>query len=158
MTKQSAGILLYRRSTHGLEFLLAHPGGPFWAKRDQGAWSIPKGEYAAGEDALATAIREFEEETGMRPTGEFLSLGEIVQTGGKIVVAWATEGDFEPANLQSNSFNLEWPPRSGHTVLFPEVDRAAWYSRSEAEDKILPSQRPFIARLVEALSQQARRL
>src|SRR5436309_1989670 len=127
MPKRSAGILLYRRRGEVLEFLLVHPGGPFWAKRDRGAWSIPKGEYAAGEDALPAAVREFEEETGMRPSGSFLPLGEIIQAGRKIVVAWAVEGDFDPAQFRSNTFTTEWPPRSGREATFPEVDRAAWF-------------------------------
>jgi predicted NUDIX family NTP pyrophosphohydrolase len=152
MPKRSAGILLHRRLAEDVEFLLVHPGGPFWAKRDRGAWSIPKGEYTAGEDALVAAVREFEEETGVRPSGSFLPLGEIVQAGGKNVVAWAVEGDFDPAQLRSNTFMLEWPPRSGRVATFPEIDRAAWLSRSEAEEKILAAQRPFIARLIALLS------
>ena len=143
---------MYRRRSNVLKFLLVHPGRPFWAKRDKGAWSIPKGEYSAPEDALATAVREIEEETGMRPPGPYLALGEIVQAGWKNVTAWAVEGDFDPAKLQSNTFALEWPPRSGREVMFPEVDRAAWFSQHEAEDKILAGQRPLIARLVARLS------
>jgi predicted NUDIX family NTP pyrophosphohydrolase len=151
MPKRSAGILMYRRGDADIELLLVHPGGPFWAKKDLGAWSIPKGEYAEGEDALAVAQREFEEETGARPHGDFLPLGEVVQPGRKIVTAWAIEGDFDPATLRSNRFELEWPPRSGRKVSFPEVDRAEWFSFAEARQKILSGQREFIARLTKAI-------
>jgi len=151
MPKRSAGILLYRRRGAGLELLLVHPGGPFWAKKDLGAWSIPKGEYSAGEDAFAVAKREFEEETGAPPQGEFLPLGEIAQAGGKIVTAWALEGDFDPVTLRSNTFELEWPPRSGRVQSFPEVDRAQWFAPGEASAKILKGQSPLIVRLLTAL-------
>ena len=151
MPKRSAGILMYRRGDAGIELLLVHPGGPFWAKKDLGAWSIPKGEYAEGEDALAVAKREFEEETGARPHGDFLPLGEIVQPGRKIVTAWAIEGDFDSATRRSNRFELEWPPRSGRKVSFPEVDRAEWFAPAEARQKILSGQREFIARLMQAI-------
>ena len=151
MPKRSAGILMFRRRGGEIEVLLMHPGGPFWAKRDAGAWSIPKGEYAQGEDALAVAKREFEEETGARPDGKFLPLGEVVQAGGKIVTAWALEGDFDPATLTSNRFELEWPPKSGREVSFPEVDRAQWFSPAEAQQKILAAQREFMTRLRDAL-------
>ena len=151
MPKRSAGILMFRRRGGEIEVLLMHPGGPFWAKTDAGAWSIPKGEYAQGEDALAVAKREFEEETGTRPDGKFLPLGEVVQAGGKIVTAWALEGDFDPATLTSNRFELEWPPKSGRKVSFPEVDRAQWFSPAEARQKILAAQREFMTRLRDAL-------
>jgi len=151
MPKRSAGILMFRRRGGEIEVLLMHPGGPFWAKKDAGAWSIPKGEYAQGEDALAVAKREFEEETGTRPDGKFLPLGEVVQAGGKIVTAWALEGDFDPATLTSNRFELEWPPKSGRKVSFPEVDRAQWFSPAEARQKILAAQREFMTRLRDAL-------
>jgi len=151
MPKRSAGILMFRRRGGEIEVLLMHPGGPFWAKKDAGAWSIPKGEYAQGEDALAVAKREFEEETGARPAGKFLPLGEVVQAGGKIVTAWALEGDFDPATLTSNRFELEWPPKSGREVSFPEVDRAQWFSPAEAQQKILAAQREFMTRLRDAL-------
>ena len=151
MPKRSAGILMYRRGDAGIELLLVHPGGPFWAKKDLGAWSIPKGEYAEGEDALAVAKREFEEETGARPHGDFLPLGEVVQPGRKIVTAWAIEGDFDSATRRSNRFELEWPPRSGRKVSFPEVDRAEWFAPAEARQKILSGQREFIARLMQAI-------
>jgi predicted NUDIX family NTP pyrophosphohydrolase len=151
MPKRSAGILMYRRPGTGLEVLLVHPGGPFWAKKDLGAWSIPKGEYAADEEPLAVAAREFEEETGARPRGDFLPLGEVVQPGRKAVAAWAVEGDFDVATLKSNLFELEWPPRSGRRVSFPEVDRAEWFSIPDARRKILPGQTPFLDRLSAAL-------
>lgn len=148
MPKQSAGILMYRRDPKDLSVLLVHPGGPFWAKKDLGAWSIPKGEYGPGEDPLAVAVREFEEETGVVPKGEFRPLGEVRQTGGKHVLAWAVEGDLDPAKIQSNSFEMEWPPRSGRKQSFPEIDRAEWFSPDAAREKILASQREFIDRLL----------
>ena len=152
MTKLSAGILLYRGEGSSLELLLVHPGGPFWAKKDLGAWSIPKGEYAAGEDPLAVAMREFEEELGAPPPqGTSLDLGEIVQPSRKIITAFALRGDFDPARLKSNRFELEWPPQSGRMQSFPEVDRAAWFTPEAARVKILPGQAPFIDRLLETL-------
>ena len=151
MPKQSAGILMVRRDPNGWSVLLVHPGGPFWAKKDFGAWSIPKGEYSAGEDPLAVAVREFEEETGVTPKGEFRPLGEVRQAGGKRVFAWAVEGDLDPAEVKSNSFELEWPPKSGRKQSFPEIDRAAWFSPDAAREKILPSQREFIDRLARLL-------
>jgi len=149
--RRSAGLLLYRRRAAEVELLLVHPGGPFWRKKDLGAWSIPKGEYAQGEEPLAAAKREFAEETGMRPSGHFLPLGELVQRGGKIVTAFALEGDFDPTELRCNSFELEWPPRSGKRQSFPEVDRAQWFTPDEAQLKILPSQSKFIDRLLAAI-------
>ena len=134
-----------------LQVLLVHPGGPFWAKKDLGAWSVPKGEVAEGEDALAAARREFEEETGVAVEGEFVALGEVRQAGGKVVTAWALEGDFDPAGLRSNTFTMEWPPRSGRMAEFPEVDRAQWFGVDEAREKILAGQLPLIDALVEAL-------
>jgi predicted NUDIX family NTP pyrophosphohydrolase len=147
MAKISAGILLFRRRPPNLEVMLVHPGGPFWAKKDLGAWSIPKGLADEGEDLLAAAKREFLEETGVTVEGEFLDLGAHKQPGGKIVVAWAHEGDFDPALLKSNTFAIEWPPRSGKTAEFPEVDRAAWYSIDEALEKINNGQKPIVAAL-----------
>jgi predicted NUDIX family NTP pyrophosphohydrolase len=148
---RSAGILLYRRRVGSIEVLLVHPGGPFWRKKDLGAWSIPKGEYAQGEEPLAAAQREFEEEIGMRLAGNFISLGELVQRGRKIVTAFALEGDFDPAQLKCNLFELEWPPRSGRRQSFPEVDRAQWFAPAEARRKILPGQSEFIDRLLSAV-------
>jgi len=150
--KRSAGILMYRRGTQGLELLLVHPGGPFWAKKDLGAWSIPKGEYSETEDPLAVAMREFEEETGTHPRGELRPLGELTQPGRKVVTAFALEGDFDPATLKSNTFDMEWPPKSGRKASFPEVDRAQWFSPEMAREKILQGQREFIARLLEMVS------
>ena len=129
----------------GFEVMLVHPGGPFWAKKDLGAWSIPKGLAHEGEDLLAAAKREFFEETGMSIEGQFLDLGTHKQPGGKTIVAWACEGDFDPASLTSNMFPLEWPPRSGKTAEFPEVDRAAWFSIDEALERINKGQRPILA-------------
>jgi len=138
---------MYRSLPGRLEVFLVHPGGPFWAKKDLGAWSISKGEYAAGESALEAAKREFQEETGFAAQGEFLSLGQVQQSGGKIVSAWAFEGDCDPAKLVSNRCEIEWPPRSGRRIEIPEVDRAGWFSIAEARERILKSQAPFLDRL-----------
>jgi predicted NUDIX family NTP pyrophosphohydrolase len=147
--KRSAGILLYRR-TPALEVLLVHPGGPFWAKKDLGAWSIPKGEHDDEEDALACARREFEEETGTKPAaGELDDLGSVRQKSGKVVQAWALEGDLDPATIRSNTFTLEWPPRSGRSQEFPEVDRAEWFALEQAAERINPAQAAFLTRLAE---------
>jgi predicted NUDIX family NTP pyrophosphohydrolase len=154
MAKISAGILLFRRRPAGIEVMLVHPGGPFWAKKDAGAWSIPKGLADEGENLLEAARREFLEETGVTVEGEFLDLGAHKQPGGKTVVAWACEGDFDPASLTSNMFSLEWPPRSGRMAQFPEVDRAAWYSIDEALEKINKGQRAIVTALTERLSAQ----
>jgi len=145
----SAGILLYRLRNGTLEVFLVHPGGPFWRGKDIGAWSIPKGEFGPEEDALLAAKREFEEETGVMPEGDFISLGEQKQAGGKLVAAWAIEGDCELSILKSNLFSMEWPPRSGRMMKFPEVDRWAWFGLDEAREKILAGQRVFLERLVE---------
>jgi predicted NUDIX family NTP pyrophosphohydrolase len=148
MTKRSAGILMHREAGSGLELLLVHPGGPFWAKKDVGAWSIPKGEYEADEDPLQAAIREFEEELGSPPPGSgYRELGEIVQPSRKRLVAFAIEGDFDPATLKSNLFEMEWPPKSGRMQSFSEVDRAEWFAPDKARDKILVRQMPFIDQL-----------
>lgn len=144
MPKQSAGLLMYRGSTPAVEVFLVHPGGPFWAKKDVAAWTIPKGEYAVDEDPLTAARREFEEETGFPANGDFLDLGTIKQAGGKLVRAWAFEGDCDPAALVSNTFELEWPPHSGRRAEFPEVDRGAWFSIAEARERILKSQEPVL--------------
>jgi len=147
MAKLSAGLLMYRRREGGLEVFLVHPGGPFWAKKDLGAWSIPKGEYAEGQDPLSAARREFEEETGFVAVGELLELGAVKQAGGKMVSAWAFEGDCDPADLRSNVFEMEWPPRSGRIAEFPEVDHAEWFSLAEARERILEGQVPLLAAL-----------
>ena len=145
---RSAGIVLYRAGDRGLEVLLVHPGGPFWAKKDLGAWSIPKGEYEPDEDPRACALREFEEETGTRlPTDELVELGTVVQKGGKEVTAWAARGDLDAGAVRSNSFEMEWPPRSGRRQEFPEVDRAAWFDLAEAKERINPAQAAFLERL-----------
>lgn len=144
----SAGLLLYRDGPDGLQVLLAHPGGPFWARKDAGAWTLPKGQLHPGEEALDAARREFAEEVGMAPPGPALPLGEVRQKSGKRVLAWAVAGDFDPAALRSNEVALEWPPRSGRLLHFPEVDRVGWFTPAQALDKLLPAQRPFVERLV----------
>jgi predicted NUDIX family NTP pyrophosphohydrolase len=147
MAKQSAGVLLYRFRQAAPEVFLVHPGGPFWAKKDAGAWSIPKGEAAPGEDLLTRAQREFAEETGFAASGEFRPLAPVKQSGGKIVHAWAVEGDCDAAAIKSNSFDLEWPPRSGRVQAFPEIDRAQWFGLAAAREKINPAQRGLIDEL-----------
>lgn len=158
MPKRSAGLLLYRLPQGGeVELLLVHPGGPFWARRDLGAWSIPKGESLPGEDPLAAALREFAEETGAVPPdrARVSSLGEAVQAGGKVVTAFAAEGDCDVAAIRSNVFEMEWPPRSGQRRAFPEVDRAAWFRPAEACRRILPGQVVLVRRLVASLAASA---
>lgn len=147
MVAKSAGVLVYRRRARALEVLLVHPGGPFWAKRDAGAWSIPKGEYADDEQPEAAARREFAEETGWTLAGALTPLGEVRQKAGKAVTAFAAEGDFDPATLKSNEFEMEWPPRSGRRASFPEVDRAEWFSLDRAREKLIEGQRPLLDRL-----------
>ena len=150
MPKLSAGLLPFRRTIVGIEVFLVHPGGPFWKKKDEGAWSLAKGEYESGDDPLAAAQREFTEETSLSAAGgEFLPLGEIRQAGGKFVIAWAFERDFDPAQVKSNTFETEWPPKSGKKQEFPEVDRASWFTIAEARVKILQSQEGFLDRLLE---------
>ena len=151
MPRESAGILLYRHDKDGLQVLLAHPGGPFWRNRDDGAWMLPKGEVAGDEDPEATARREFAEELGPLPAGALQPLGHLRQRGGKWVEGFVLEGDFDVAALRSNTFELEWPPRSGLLATFPEIDRAEWFPLALARQKILPSQLPLLDRL-EALS------
>lgn len=156
-TKRSAGILLYRFNGAGPEFLLVHPGGPFWAKRDEGAWSIPKGEIEPGEETRACALRELGEELGPAPQltpEDLVDIGSVRQRSGKVVEAWAAEGEFDPEALESISFAMEWPPRSGKEREFPEVDRADWFDAERARTKILPAQAPFIDRLLEHLGEQ----
>ena len=151
MPERSAGILLYRHRDDGLEVLLVHPGGPFFARRDAGAWSIPKGLHDESEEPLAAARREFAEELGSAcPGGPALELGEIRQRNGKRVTAWAVEGDLDAGAIASNSFTLEWPPRSGRSQEFPEVDRAGWFGLSDAREKLLAAQVPLLDRLAEA--------
>jgi predicted NUDIX family NTP pyrophosphohydrolase len=151
--RTSAGILLYRRTADGaLEVLLGHMGGPFWAKKDAGAWSIPKGEYGDGEDAFATAQREFLEELGSPvPATDFTPLGEVRQSGGKLLTVWAAEGDLDVTTAVSNTFTLEWPPRSGRMQEFPEIDRAAWVTVDAARDLLVKGQIPLLDKLLEVL-------
>lgn len=148
--QQSAGLLLYRQR-EAPEVLLGHPGGPFWAKKDDAAWTIPKGLISVGETPLAAARREFAEETGYRPRGKALALGEARQPGGKLVHVWAVEGDWDISKLRSNSFEMEWPPKSGRRQEFPELDRAGWFTLNEARRKILKGQAVFLGRLEAAL-------
>jgi len=156
--RPSAGLLLFRRSAGALEVLLVHPGGPFWASKDDGAWSIPKGQIEDNEDPLAAARREVEEETGASPSGTFIALTPVRQTGGKVVHAWAIESDFDPSCLRSNLFEMEWPPKSGKRAMFPEVDRAAWFDLETAARKILESQamvlRDFQRRVADTAEQR----
>ena len=147
MRKKAAGILLYRKKGSSLEIFLIHPGGPFWANKDESAWSIPKGEFLENEDPLTAAKREFQEETGFPVEGPFVSIGSIKQSSGKVVQAWACEGDLDASAIQSNSFRLEWPPRSGKYQDFPEADRAEWFSFDVARKKILKVQMPFLQNL-----------
>jgi predicted NUDIX family NTP pyrophosphohydrolase len=151
MPKRSAGLLLFRRSTN-LEIFLVHPGGPFWVRKDDGAWSLPKGEYSDPEDPLEAAKREFQEETGISVDGDFLPLAELRQPGGKLITAWALEKDVDPTLIKSNLFSMEWPPKSGRAQQFPEVDRAAWFPISQARTKLLKGQLAFINRLMNKLS------
>jgi predicted NUDIX family NTP pyrophosphohydrolase len=148
MPNTSAGLLMYRLVNDALQVLLVHPGGPFWANKDLGAWSIPKGEFPPAEDPLVAAKREFHEETGFTIQGNFVALAPLKQPGGKIVHAWAVAGECDPAQLRSNTFSLEWPPRSGRRRDFPEVDRAAWFPIAEARRKILPGQARFLDELL----------
>ena len=153
MPRTSAGVLMYRRAAGGLEVLLVHPGGPFWAKKDSESWSIPKGEYdPALENPLDVARREFEEETGIVPSGEFLELGAIKQPSGKVITVWAFEGDCDPDAIRSNTFTIEWPPKSGKQQEFPEVDRAGWFDLAAAAGKIHPGQLGFLQKLVEVVN------
>ncbi len=156
MTRRSAGILLYRRTADGgVEVLLGHPGGPLFASRDEGVWSVPKGEFEDGEAGWDVARREFEEETGHpAPTGEPIDLGEIRQKGGKLVVAWALAGDLDPDTARSNTFEFQWPPRSGRFITIPELDRVQWFAPDDARRRIKETQVPFMDRLVEALTQR----
>lgn len=147
--KQSAGILLYRFRNNQLEVFIVHPGGPFWKNKDAGAWSIPKGEFNEGEDPLQAAVREFKEETGTEISGSFTALGSVKLRSGKLVFAWCVEGDIDPATIRSNTFPLEWPPRSGKTLMVEEVDKGDWFKTSEAKEKINPAQAVFIDRLIE---------
>jgi predicted NUDIX family NTP pyrophosphohydrolase len=149
MPRTSAGIALFRRTSGAIELLLVHPGGPVWKNRDDGAWSFPKGEYDDDEDALTVARRELLEETGCAAPGDAVVLGTVKQRGGKIVHLWAVEGDCEADAITSNTFSMEWPPRSGRRQEFPEVDRAGWFAPEDARRKLIEAQRPFVDRLLE---------
>ena len=152
VARRSAGILLYRIAGGAPEVLLVHPGGPYWARKDAGAWSIPKGEYEDGEDPQACALREFEEELGVGlPPGKLAELGSVKQKGGKVVKAWAAEGDLDADSVRSNTFTMEWPPRSGRTAEFPEIDRAGWFGVETAREKLVPAQAELLDRLLERL-------
>ncbi|MGA5144290.1 NUDIX domain-containing protein [Streptomyces griseoincarnatus] len=149
-TARSAGLLLFRRTGEGIEVLLGHMGGPFFARRDAGAWTVPKGEYDPDEPAWAAARREFEEELGLPPPeGEAVPLGEVRQSGGKVVTAWAVEGDLDPSSVVPGTFTMEWPPRSGRTQEFPELDRVAWFPLERARELIVSAQAAFLDRLTE---------
>lgn len=154
MPKTSAGLILFRTRNEKLEVLLVHPGGPFWKKKDDGAWFIPKGELVGGEEPLAAAKREFEEETGAKPEGNFLPLGTVKQNSGKTIHAWAFEGDCDPDALKSNTFTIEWPPKSGKMREFPEVDRAGFFTVAQAKLKMHPVEFPLVVRLQEALQRR----
>jgi predicted NUDIX family NTP pyrophosphohydrolase len=147
MSRKSSGLLLFREISNGLEVLLVHPGGPFWVKKDEGAWSIPKGEIDNNEDPLAGALREFNEETGATVAGDAFPLEPLRQPGGKLVYAWAMKGEFDPSGLKSNTFTMEWPPKSGRQQEFPEVDRATWFAIEIAKRKILKGQAGFLSEL-----------
>jgi predicted NUDIX family NTP pyrophosphohydrolase len=152
VARRSAGIVLHRSGAAGIEVLLVHPGGPFWAKKDAGAWSIPKGEYEDGEDPLACALREFEEETGTRlAADEAVELGSVRQKSGKQVIAWALAGDLDPSTVRSNTFVMEWPPRSGRQAEFPEIDRAQWFGLEAAREKLVSGQVELLDRLLEVV-------
>jgi predicted NUDIX family NTP pyrophosphohydrolase len=153
--KQAAGILLYRRGPTGPQVLLAHPGGPLWARKDAASWTLPKGQFTEGELPLDAAKREFEEEMGTAPSGDFQPLGTVKQPSGKIIHAWAAESDFDISTVKSNLFSMQWPPKSGRMGEFPEVDRAEWFSIEEARVKIIKGQAPFLERLLALLSPTA---
>ncbi len=152
MKKRSAGVLLYKQTTQGMQVFIGHPGGPYWAKKDNGAWSIPKGEFEEGEDAFEAAKREFKEEVGGDvPAGEPIELGDFKVTSGKIVTAWALEADFDPEKVSSNLFEIEWPPKSGQKQEFPEIDKAGWFTLSKATIKLVKGQVQIIEKLAELL-------
>jgi predicted NUDIX family NTP pyrophosphohydrolase len=155
MPKMSAGLLVYRQRCGETEIFLVHPGGPFWAKKDEGAWSIPKGEVGEGEDALAAAIREFHEETNVSVSGEYTPLDAVKQPSGKIIHAWATQADFDAGAIRSNTFSIEWPRGSGVVREYPEVDRAAWFGLESARQKVIKGQIPIIDQLAQLLGHRA---
>jgi predicted NUDIX family NTP pyrophosphohydrolase len=150
--KQSAGLLIYRKSNSAIEVLIVHPGGPFWAKKDKAAWSLPKGEFEENEDTLTTAKREFKEELGHEPPeGEYIEIGSVKNKSGKVIHGWTVEGDVDVSMIKSNTFKMEWPPKSGQHQEFPEVDKAGWFSLEKAKEKLNPAQAEFIDRLAETL-------
>lgn len=151
MARLSAGLLMFRRTNNSLEVFLVHPGGPFWQKKDLGAWSLPKGEYEDGEDPLVAAKREFVEETGINPMGDYVSLEALKQPSGKVITAWAFEGNCNPAEIRSNTFALEWPPKSGKIQKFPEIDRAGWFSIEDARARLIKGQLGFLETLLKRL-------
>jgi predicted NUDIX family NTP pyrophosphohydrolase len=153
--KKTAGLLLYRIRDSAVEVFLVHPGGPFWAKKDEGAWSIPKGEFADDEQPLSAAKREFQEETGFSMEGNFMALAPLKQRSGKLVYAWTLEGDCDAGAIQSNLFSMEWPPRSGKHQEYPEVDRASWFTLESAKRKIVPGQIGFLEQLQQMLDRDA---
>jgi predicted NUDIX family NTP pyrophosphohydrolase len=154
MKKQSAGILLFQKSKNGLNLFLVHPGGPFWKNKDAGAWSVPKGEFSDDEDPLTAAIREFREETGMQIDGNFIPLTALKQKSGKIIYAWAAEGDIDASKIVSNECEIEWPPKSGKKISIPEVDKGEWFTIEQAYFKIIPGQKGFIKELENIISPQ----
>lgn len=147
MSKKSAGILLYRFHNKLPEVLLVHPGGPFWKKKDEGSWSIPKGEFEENEDPLDAAKREVQEELGIKVQGEFIELTPVKQKSGKLIYAWSVKGSFDPAKIKSNTFETEWPPKSGRKIKFPEIDKAGWFTINEAKKKIVSGQIPLLDEL-----------
>lgn len=155
MPRRSAGILLYRMGRGGMEVLLVHPGGPFWKGKQWGSWSVPKGEISPGEEPLDAALREFSEETGYLPSGEPMALSPVKQRGGKIVMAWAIESHWDPSQLKSNTFTMEWPPGSGTKAEFPEVDEARWFPIEEAMHRIIPAQKPLLEELLRKIKERS---
>jgi len=156
VAKPSAGLVMYRRRTRHIDVLLLHPGGPYWVRKDEGAWTIPKGEIEANEEPLEAARREFEEETGLDPHGEYVPLKQVRMKNGKIVHAWAFEGDWDPSNMESTTFTLEWPPRSGRIQEYPEADSAEWFALAQAKTKIQSGQLSFLKELEALLAQPVR--
>ena len=157
MVKRSAGLLMYRRQQDEVEVFLVHPGGPYWAGKDQGVWTIPKGEYQDDEEPFAAARREFFEETGFTADGDFLSLGEVRQKSGKLVTAWAFEGDCDATQLRSNTCEIEWPPKSGKRLQIPEIDRGRWFTMEDAHRYIRPELDKLLLRLISLLAQEQER-
>lgn len=154
--KTSAGILVYKKENNEILFFIAHPGGPFWKNKDIGAWSIPKGEFTSEENAFDAAIREFKEETGITPKGNFIELTPVKLKSGKMIHAWAVEDDIDAETIVSNEFSFEWPPKSGKTIMIPEIDRCGWFGKKEALEKLNVAQNAFVAELIAILAEQSR--